>query len=64
MTETYKFSMEEKNAETADDYYPDTRSSPEPKKSNISSLQVVLTSLRTQLRSQEIEQVSLKQKLN
>ena len=63
MTETYKFSMEEKNLDTADDYYPQSRS-PEPKKSTINSRQVTLTSLKTQLRSQEIEQASLNQKLN
>lgn len=54
MTETYKFSsLEDKNAETADDYYPQIRTQ-ESKKSTVSSLQLTLNSLKTQLKSQEI----------
>jgi len=51
MTENYKFSsFDEKNAETADDFYPASRTQ-DYKNSNVNLLQVNLNSQRTKLRS-------------
>ena len=51
MAETYKFSSsEEKNQETADDYYPASRTQ-EHRSTSVNSLQLTLNAQKTQLRS-------------
>jgi hypothetical protein len=63
MCEASKFTyLEEKIADTADDFYPSNRKE-ESSKSAISGLLVCLNSKRTQLRSQEIELASNNQKM-
>lgn len=64
MSQPSKFAYQEdkQQQETADDFYPQSRPQ-EKAKSSINSLVVMLNAKKTQLRSGEIEQASIKQKM-